>query len=258
MKHEFLDHYSCIKSPIQGLNAIAKIICFFAFLLAVVTTPNYRYLDYAIYGPILIIIFFLSHLPLRLILGRIAILLPFTIVIGLSIPFITPGKILFSFNFFFDFHVTLEGLLFLSSVILKAIFAISIMTILSSSTPFSEIIFGLQKLHVPQIITSLLGFIYRYIFLFTDEIHRLNMGRNARTISKNWGLSIKSYSWLISSLLIRSFERSERIYQAMCARGFNGKFKIINTISVSIVDIVIIALCLLSIITIKLVGVFYG
>ncbi len=90
---------------------------------------------------------------------------------------------------------------------------------------------GLRRLHLPRIMVAIIGFMYRYLAVLTDEATRLNRARASRSAvvagrgggSVAWRASV--VGGMVGSLFIRSYERSERVYAAMQARGFEGEFR---------------------------------
>ena len=73
---------------------------------------------------------------------------------------------------------------------------------------------------------------YRYLFVLSDEALRLLRARSARSAVIAGRRAGGSLVWrgkvagrMVGSLMIRSFERSERIYNAMVARGYQGTFR---------------------------------
>lgn len=256
MRHHFLDHYSELASPIRSLDPRVKIIAAFSLLFAVVLTPNGRFLDYLFFMPILIALIFISRVPPVAILKKTLLILPMVILIAASLPFMGHGRPLITFNFVFPLIITDTGLSNFASVIVKAVSAIWIMTLLTATTPFNNLMAGMQKLKMPDIFTSILGFMYRYIFLFVDEAERMNLGRRSRSFGRKPLLAMKGFGWMVSSLFIRSFERGERAYQAMCARGFKGEFNTLTLMRIGAKDIMWCAAILISIIIIKLISTF--
>jgi cobalt/nickel transport system permease protein len=83
---------------------------------------------------------------------------------------------------------------------------------------------GMRALHVPDVLVTLTGFTYRYLFVLVDEAMRLQTARDARSVGSGGTLfwRAKVLGAMIGSLFIRSYERSERIYQAMASRGYTG------------------------------------
>ena len=91
---------------------------------------------------------------------------------------------------------------------------------------------ALRALRVPAVIVSIIGFMYRYLAVLTDEAARMNRGRQARSAAPPQGTGGGSIGWrarvtgaMVGSLFIRSYERSERVFAAMLARGYDGTFR---------------------------------
>jgi len=70
---------------------------------------------------------------------------------------------------------------------------------------------------------SLLSFMYRYLFLLEDQLLRTKRAFESRNINKNGFKNIRALSNVLGTLFIRTYERAERIYMAMCARGYDGE-----------------------------------
>jgi cobalt/nickel transport system permease protein len=104
--------------------------------------------------------------------------------------------------------------------------------LLAYTTPFADLVDALRALRVPAIIVSIISFMYRYLAVLTDEAGRMKRARHARSAAAPQGRSGGSLVWrakvtgaMVGSLFIRAYERSERIYAAMLARGFSGTFQ---------------------------------
>lgn len=258
MKHHFIDHYSSIDSPVHSLDPRVKIILALLILISIVVTPNGRFIDFVFYAPLLVLLLLLSHIPLVSILKRMLVILPLVILIGFGLPFMSPGKTLISFTLIKPITITDVGIFNFFSVVIKATLAIWVMTLLTSTTRFRDLVSGMQKLKFPVIFTSLLGFMYRYIFLIIDELEKENIGRRARSFGAAPCLAMKGFGWMISSVFIRSFDRAERIYQSMCTRGFDGNFETLTLMKLQTKDIVVSFIILSFIIIIKIVGHYYA
>ena len=90
---------------------------------------------------------------------------------------------------------------------------------------------ALGRLHVPRLLVAIIGFMYRYLAVLTGEAGRLNRARLSRSAvvegrgggSLRWRAGV--VGGMVGSLFLRSYERSERVYAAMQARGFDGEFR---------------------------------
>ena len=87
---------------------------------------------------------------------------------------------------------------------------------------------ALRAVRVPSILVTIVSMTYRYLFVLADEAHRMLRARQSRSASAG-GQSGGSIAWrgrvtgnMAGSLFVRSLDRSDRIYQAMLARGYDG------------------------------------
>lgn len=123
-----------------------------------------------------------------------------------------------------------EGLRQFTTIALKSWISVQAALLLSFTTPFHELVDALRELHLPRVMVAIIGFMYRYLDVLTDEAHRMERARASRSAdpdghgggSLRWRATITGR--MVGSLFLRSYERSERIYAAMQARGFDGEF----------------------------------
>ena len=94
------------------------------------------------------------------------------------------------------------------------------MLLLSNTTPFSEILRVMRRVRVPGMLVTVLSLMYRYLFVMMDEAGRMKRARASRTFSvkKSWRVA----GTVVGQLFVRVSERSERIFAAMCARGWKS------------------------------------
>jgi cobalt/nickel transport system permease protein len=125
-----------------------------------------------------------------------------------------------------------EGLRMFSTILLKSWLSVQVALLLAFSTPFHDLIDALRELRLPRIMVSIISFMYRYLGVLAAEAGRMNVARAARSAAAAEGRSGGGLRWrakvtgaLVGSLFIRSYERSERVYAAMQARGFETQFR---------------------------------
>jgi cobalt/nickel transport system permease protein len=125
-----------------------------------------------------------------------------------------------------------EGLRMFSTIALKSWLSVQAALLLTFTTPFHDLLDALRELRLPRIMVAIIGFMYRYLAVLGDEAHRLMRARAARSAVAAGGGAGGSLAWrarvtgnMVGSLFLRSYERSERIYDAMLARGFEGTFR---------------------------------
>ena len=94
------------------------------------------------------------------------------------------------------------------------------MILLSNTTPFSELLGALRRIRFPALMITTLALMYRYPSVLVDETERMQRARASRTFTGRRSHVWRSLGTVIGQLFIRSTERAERIYAAMCARGW--------------------------------------
>jgi len=203
---------------LHRLDARAKVLATLAFILAVVSVNKY---ELAALFPFFLypaVIMALGDLPVRHIAKKVAVVLPFALMVGI-------------FNPIFDQTVLVRlgalaisgGWLSFASILVRATLTVGAALILVAVTGFPAICQALDQLGLPRIFTVQLLFLYRYLFVLGEEGSRMARARELRAFGGK-GLGLRSYGAMISHLLLRTWLRAERIHLAMLARGFSGKF----------------------------------
>lgn len=254
MEHYFIDRYSGLNSFIHRLDARVKFVTVILFILFVVLNPDDNFISLFAFGILILSLILLSKVPLRYILGRLLTILPFILVIAIFIPFANKGEILKTFSIGnYEFAIRDKSLLIFLNIILKALLASLAVILLSTATKFSHLLKALERLEVPKIIIMILSFMYRYLFVLIDEILKTKRAKTSRTIYiKRWH-NMKSLANIIGTLFIRAYERAERVYMALCARGFEGEIKTMERLQLKAADFIFSSVFITSLI---LIGVF--
>jgi cobalt/nickel transport system permease protein len=223
-----LDRYLPRSSPAHRADARLKVLLALAVVLSTTLLPTGAFTAYAVVWLVLMAVSSWARLgPLRPTRGSWAVL-PFVIV-ALPLLFTRPGGPVLSTQLGpLSLTVTDQGLSDALSIAAKSWLSIQVALLLAYTTRFSELIEALRGLRVPGLVVETVSFMYRYLAVMGDEAARLNRARQSRSASVE-GRSGGSLRWraevtgsMVGSLFIRSYERSERIYAAMLARGFEG------------------------------------
>jgi cobalt/nickel transport system permease protein len=104
----------------------------------------------------------------------------------------------------------------------KVLGGISLVILLSFTTTISQLCAGLKWFRMPITIIDLLALMYRYIFLFLDEVDTMWTAQRTRLGYTSWKKTIKSFGILGGMLVLRAFARAEQTYEAMHVRGYEG------------------------------------
>jgi len=233
VKHSFLDQYSDRDSFIHRLDPRTKFVTAFLFILAVVLTPPERWPVLASYFFIIGALILLSRVPLFYVFKRSLVIMPFVLFIAIFIPFFKEGEVAGSYNIWlWQVTVTYSGLQVLTNIVIKAWLSILSLIWLTSTTKLTDLLHGLEQLRMPRVLVMILSFMYRYLFVLVDEVMRLKQARDSRNFGGGRRLrQIGTIGNMIGTLFIRSYERGERVYAAMVARGFDGKTRMLSRLS---------------------------
>jgi cobalt/nickel transport system permease protein len=221
VKHDFIDRYSKLESPVHDRDARAKTIALFAIVVACVTTPPRAWFAFCIYASLVVIITAASRVPFRYLLTRMLVVVPFILVVAVFVPFMHHGGDSTHWGWL---TVSNSGLLILWNVTAKSLISVSCLILLTSTTHFPDLMQGFERMHVPRFFTMVSSFMYRYIFIIVDEAERMKRARDSRNYRGKWIWQAKVTGHMIASLFLRSHERGEHVYQAMAARSFEGTF----------------------------------
>ncbi len=198
MKHAFLDEYSDLESPIHRLDPRVKLVGLVGLVVVCVTTPPHLYAAFAAYLGLEIALVLMSRLPARHVLKRMLVVLPFVLMVAAFIPFFSRGGGSYNLG---PVRVSGHGLTVLWNVAVKSTVSVLAVILLSSTTPFPDLLRALEKMRAPRLLTSLLSFTYRYIFVLVDEMQRMRRARDSRGWSGRWLWQSKVIGHMIPALL---------------------------------------------------------
>ena len=229
MKHSFIDQYSDLDSFIHRLDPRTKFITTLVFILVVISTPPTRWQVFASYLLLMAILILSSKVPIIYVLKRSLVIMPFVLLIAVFIPFFKGGEVAGSYNIWlWQVSITYSGLQVLWNVLIKAWLSILSLIWLTSTTKLGNLLKGLEQLRMPKVIVMILSFMYRYIFVLVDEVMRMRRARDSRNFGGSRLRQMRTIGYMIGTLFIRSYERGERVYAAMLARGFNGQSRTLD------------------------------
>lgn len=202
MRRTLLEPYQDHASPIHRLPAGLKSGVALAFVLGVVLLPRASWTAYAGAAALLLLLAGLSRIPAAALARRLLLVEPFALGVAL-LTLLQP-----------------DGLGVFAATLAKSTLCLFCMVLLSGTTRFSAILRVLWSLRVPSLLVTTLALMHRYLFLLVDETGRMVRARRSRTYARSRASVWRSSATVIAQLFVRSSERAERIYSAMCARGW--------------------------------------
>lgn len=216
-----MDRFSCGNTGLHHLDARIKIGVFIVFQICVLSWPPQQITGLLPFFLFPVCVIRMGGLPLGYLLKRTLWLLPVAVMIGIFNPLVdrTPA------GEWFGIPVT-RGMISFLSIILRCMLTILAAFTLLASTGFAPLCRGLRQLGVPRILITLLAFLYRYAFILVDEFQNTLMAFRSRRGSSG-SIPLSTWGAVTGQLLLRTFGRAERIYQAVqCRGGENPEFSV--------------------------------
>jgi len=258
--HAF-DQYHFQESLIHRLDPRVKILLTVGFILSNAILPDGSWLAFALAWLVLLLANEFSGLGLGFTLKRSFVALPFALV-AVSAIFSPLGKPLAQWNLgVITLLPTDSGVTRFLSILVRSWLSVQMAILLVATAQFPDLIHALEHLRLPRSLTTIIAFLYRYLFILTDEVYRLLRARQARSAglpnlkhgSKlNWRVRVTGN--MAGQLFLRSYERSDRIYNAMLSRGYAGHIRTLNPHVMIRLDWLVLVLGSFSFIVIQLVG----
>ena len=184
----YIDTLSCMDSPIHRIDPMAKLVTFLVFAVCVVSFGKYEVSSLIPYFFFPAVVVPLARIPVRYLAGKIALLLPFAVLIGI-------------FNPLYDRDVLLTlcglpvsgGMISFLSILVRFILTIAAALTLIAVTGFNGICAAMERFGVPKVFTTQLLMLYRYIFVLTTYLIIITLSRDLRAVGgKGSGLKASS------------------------------------------------------------------
>lgn len=214
-----IDRFAHLESSLHRWDPRAKIIAMVLFILVVAVLKTIPFALVAL--ALAFVALTVSKIPLSFMAHGLKwvflFLMPFFFILPLSYP----GEP--------AFHVlglpfAWEGLRLAILIVLKSVAIVITAYTIFGSARFDVSMIALQHLKCPKVIVQMLLFTYRYIFVFIAEMKRQDIAMKARGFVKRPNkYTINVLGGFIGTLLVRSFERTDRVYKAMLSKGYQGE-----------------------------------
>ena len=215
--HGHLLHYHG-HSPVHRAPAHLKILTLVAFMLVVVATPATWFAAHAGFAVLLLGVVALSRVPFGYLGKRMVVEVPF-VVFALLMPFIATGPRVDVLGL----SLAEAGLVGAWALLAKGTLGVLGSLTLAATTEPDEVLRGLQRLRMPDLLVQIMGLMIRYLSVVIDELGRMTTAMRSRGADprspRHWPMLARS----LGSLFVRSYERGERVHLAMLSRGYTGR-----------------------------------
>jgi cobalt/nickel transport system permease protein len=203
--HVTLDTWSRLDSPIHRLDARAKIAAALAVLVSLALAQPVRPELLGGYFVLITSLALAARAPLPGLLARAGLVLPFALgVAALNLFSGDPGRAL-----------ALLGKSYLSACMVLLLLA---------TTSLHALLRGLEWFGAPRFFLMVAQFLYRYLFVLSEQAQHMAQARQCRAGGRSWPAA----GGAVAVLFARSYDRAERIHRAMLARGFQGHFILLD------------------------------
>jgi len=208
LHHVVLERWSRGTSPLHRRDPRFKAVALLVFLVEVATAGQRLPLVAAAWFLLLCGTALAARLPLAAAAARAGIVLSFTAVFaGISWLAGDPARAL--------------------GLVLKSYLSAFAVLLLVSTTPIPGLLHGLDRLGAPRFLLMVVQFLYRYLFVISEEaqhMHRAALSRGFGGSRRRIG-RMEAAAGALATLFAKSYGRAEAIHRAMLARGFSGQFQ---------------------------------
>ncbi len=204
-------------SAVHRAPAHLKLLALVGFMLVVVATPRDWYAAFALYALVLLAVVGVSRVPPLYLAKRMVIEMPF-VLFAVLVPFVANGPRVEVLGL----SLSEPGLVAAAGLLMKGTLGVLASLTLAATTEPDEVLRGLQRLRMPDLLVQIMGFMIRYLDVVTGEMARMTTAMRSRGCNprspRHWPTLARS----LGALFIRSYERGERVHLAMLSRGYTG------------------------------------
>lgn len=212
-----IDQLARADTAIHRLDARAKVVVTLTFIVVVASFDRYTVAALLPFFIFPVVLAALGKLPTAYVARNVVVAIPFALAIGL-------------FNPLFDQRVLFElgsipisaGWISCASIVVRAVLTLSAALILIGVTGFPAVCEALERLGMPKVLAMQMQFLYRYLFVLIEDARRSARALELRSCGRLPRLP--TVASLIGLLLLRTWQRADRIHMAMLARAYRGDF----------------------------------
>ncbi|MDQ4054000.1 MAG: cobalt ECF transporter T component CbiQ [Actinomycetota bacterium] len=204
-------------SVVHRAPAHLKLLVLLGFVLVVVATPREWYAAYAAYLLVVVAVIVAARVPLLYVVRRMVIEVPFLVFAAL-IPFVATGPR----TDVLGVSLSEPGMLAAWGLVAKGTIGVMSSLTLAATTEPGEVLIGLRRLRMPELIVQIMGFMIRYLDVVSGDLGRMLVAMRSRGADPRSPRHWPALARTLGALFIRSYERGERVHLAMLSRGYDG------------------------------------
>ena len=210
---------------VHELPAHVKVVSLLLFVLVVVATPAELRWTFLGYAMLLAVVARVAEVPFPTIARRMTVEVPF-LFFALLMPFLAGGETVEVLGL----QLSQRGLAAAFAILVKATLGVIASILLAATTTPHDLLLGLQRLRMPELIVQIASFMIRYAEVISGELGRMAIARQSRCFEARGPKAWRVLGQSAGALFIRSYERGERVHLAMLSRGFQGRMPFTQTV----------------------------
>ena len=194
-----------------------KLAATLLFVVAVVATPREAFWAFGVDAALVLAAAAAGRLPPGFLLRRLLIDTPF-LLFAAFLPFFGQGDRVAVLGV----SLSREGLWAAWNIAAKATLGAAASVVLAATTRVPDLLKAFGRLHFPRVIVAMMGFMVRYLDVVVGELGRMRIALQSRAYRARRFAEARALGAVAGTLFVRAYERGERVYLAMQARGYRG------------------------------------
>lgn len=202
-------------TAVHLLHPLTKLLSALCFIAAVVSFGRYDFFRLAPFVFYPVVVAGVAEIPYKAFAPKLLIALPFCLFAGISNVLLERGAALSVYGAQISY-----GAVSLLTIVMKTLLCVSAALLLAATTPLARLTAQLRRLRAPYVFVMTFEMTYRYVGVLLEEAHSMATAYYLRGAGKK-ALEMKHMGSFAGQLLLRGFDRAERVYAAMLCRGYN-------------------------------------
>jgi len=212
-----LDEYAYLDSPLHRWEPRYKLVGLAVLIFAFSFVQDLRLLPAML--AVTIALYAVSRLPFSFLVTRLRAPGLFLLMMAVLLPFLSGSTVILRIG---PLALRQEGCLAVLLIVVKFVCILTTGLVLFGTAPFLTSIKAMRALGLPPILGDMTLLSYRYLFEIGDDLGTMEtaMGMRGFRARRLGGRTLGVLASVAGSLLVRSYEQSERVYKAMVLRGY--------------------------------------
>jgi len=218
-----LDELSQQQSAVHAIHPLSLLLCTLAYIGVVTSFGRYeviRLMPFFLYP---VFVFSLGQIPFLPLLKRSFVVLPIILGIGVFALFFDKSTV------YIAGEPVYGGFANLVSLLLKYALTVLSALLLIAVTGINKLAYAMRMLRLPRLLVLQITLTYRYLTVLTEEVMHTTRAYGMRAPGQK-GIKANAWGPLAGHVLLRTYDRAQYVYRAMCMRGFDGDYRTGNTL----------------------------